>query len=894
MKRIAIFALLLAAALPAAAGLADLDNPGPSVTSVSARQRYPWNGKVDVDVAFTGSAGETYRIELSAVDKAGGTNLAVSTVWLDGTPAAVGNPVAVPGPGTHRLVWDAAADLPAGFTADRVAVTAKLLNPIWSFDAIPEIDPTDEWAPATVYHDVQTVVSYGEIEDHEPTVRCLTDEWDLEASLGANVVFSGSSMGLRKEGGTMGEWGAPHSISLWSWSNSTNCFRMVSLDYDTGHVATDNPTTYCDPQEVDARFFSLKNDSRQYAVTARNGNHAFWKSAGSEMSYRHLGNRYGDAETGSAVCSYFPNGVPFSDGTSTTVPSSYDKDTRAAVFFCGIVGTDRKQAVIHGGGSPGIDASSTYSCMGNPVGRYVVPLLDGNTFFTIACADGLDFVTQHFRLAIGRFDMHGNWLSMHNGTRRGFNIDIARSKAVAMPDGVRVFLGGAGRWDNGRIRMWNGAIEANLNESADYPKTHPFESWARRDVTCLLPNGKFCGVDEELGLVVVNPLTGETYVASDDPAFKKGKMGCQLLPNGKVWIIPYDCEGREFAAGTNLCGKLYEVDFGFTRSFSRSSLCSPYLKVAEGDPEPSGIKVGLDPNGGSLPGIYAQYYKGENPVYGELPVPTWTGHAFLGWSTDGTAANLVAATDPVPALGILLKAAWSANGYTVKFNANGGSGTMANQSFTYGTAQALTANAFTRTGYTFGGWATSATGAKAYNDKQSVSNLTTTAGGTVNLYAVWTPIAYTVKFNANGGSGTMANQSFTYGTAQALTANAFTRTGYTFGGWATSATGAKAYNDKQSVSNLTTTAGGTVNLYAVWTPIAYTVKFNANGGSGTMANQSFTYGTAQALTANAFTRTGYTFGGWATSATGAKAYNDKQSVSNLASTQGATFLFWTY
>ena len=76
---------------------------------------------------------------------------------------------------------------------------------------------------------------------------------------------------------------------------------------------------------------------------------------------------------------------------------------------------------------------------------------------------------------------------------------------------------------------------------------------------------------------------------------------------------------------------------------------------------------------------------------------------------------------------------------------------------------------------------------------------------------------YSVKFNANGGTGTMSNESFTYGTAKALTANAFTRTGYTFQGWATSANGAKAYSDKQSVSNLATSSGEVVNLYAVWT-----------------------------------------------------------------------------
>ena len=154
--------------------------------------------------------------------------------------------------------------------------------------------------------------------------------------------------------------------------------------------------------------------------------------------------------------------------------------------------------------------------------------------------------------------------------------------------------------------------------------------------------------------------------------------------------------------------------------------------------------------------------------------------------------------------------------YSVKFNANGGTGTMANESFTYGTAKALTANAFTRTGYTFQGWATSASGAKVYSDKQSISNLTATAGATVNLYAKWSGISYSVKFNANGGMGTMSNESFTYGTAKALTANAFTRTGYTFQGWATSTTGANVYNDRQVVSNLSTTAGAVVNLHAVW------------------------------------------------------------------------------
>lgn len=61
----------------------------------------------------------------------------------------------------------------------------------------------------------------------------------------------------------------------------------------------------------------------------------------------------------------------------------------------------------------------------------------------------------------------------------------------------------------------------------------------------------------------------------------------------------------------------------------------------------------------------------------------------------------------------------------------------------------------------------------------------------------------------------MADAVFEVGVAKALTANAFTRDGYIFEGWATSAGGAKVYEDQQSVSDLTT-PGATVNLYAVW------------------------------------------------------------------------------
>ena len=186
-------------------------------------------------------------------------------------------------------------------------------------------------------------------------------------------------------------------------------------------------------------------------------------------------------------------------------------------------------------------------------------------------------------------------------------------------------------------------------------------------------------------------------------------------------------------------------------------------------------------------------------------------------------------------------AQWTPITYSVKFNKNGGTGTMADESFTYGTAKALTANAFTRTGYTFKGWATtSGATTAAYTNGQSVSNLTATANGTVTLFAVWQVNTYAVKFNANGGSGTTAQLACTYGQNATLTANGFTRTGHAFVGWMTSANGTTvAYTDGQSVLNLTNQMNATVNLYAKWTDKWYVDTTGDNANQGDSASQPF-------------------------------------------------------
>ena len=80
---------------------------------------------------------------------------------------------------------------------------------------------------------------------------------------------------------------------------------------------------------------------------------------------------------------------------------------------------------------------------------------------------------------------------------------------------------------------------------------------------------------------------------------------------------------------------------------------------------------------------------------------------------------------------------------------------------------------------------------------------------------------FRVVFDANGGTGTMAAQTFTKGVAQTLRTNMFVQTGCVFCGWATSANGSVVYADGQSLAVTSNTT-----LYAVWkicTPQGLTV-----------------------------------------------------------------------
>ncbi|WP_372971475.1 InlB B-repeat-containing protein [Marinobacter sp.] len=234
--------------------------------------------------------------------------------------------------------------------------------------------------------------------------------------------------------------------------------------------------------------------------------------------------------------------------------------------------------------------------------------------------------------------------------------------------------------------------------------------------------------------------------------------------------------------------------------------------------------------------------------------PTREGYSFLDWDPELPAT--------MPAGDLDLTAQWTANTYSIAYDANEGTGTTADSSHTYDTASALTSNGFTREGYSFAGWNTAADGSgTSYADGESVTDLSATNGATVTLYAQWTGNTYSIAYDANEGTGTTTDSSHTYDTASALTNNGFNREGYSFAGWNTAADGTgTSYADGASVTDLSATDGATVTLYAQWTANEYALTFDSDGGTE-VADITQDFGTAITAPTDP-TREGFTFAGW--------------------------------
>ncbi|MFZ4386519.1 MAG: InlB B-repeat-containing protein, partial [Chloroflexota bacterium] len=186
---------------------------------------------------------------------------------------------------------------------------------------------------------------------------------------------------------------------------------------------------------------------------------------------------------------------------------------------------------------------------------------------------------------------------------------------------------------------------------------------------------------------------------------------------------------------------------------------------------------------------------------------------------------------------------------TVSFDAAGGSGSMGQMTGSVGSSAEIPKVAFTRPGFAATDWTETRASYSMYCVYGRICQgyLDSGAWGAGDrlvldrsyvLQPEWQP-AWTVTFNANGGSlgagAQMPTEVFWNKEPRLLDLNSFARSGYKFAGWNTKGDGSgTAYSQRQVI-----TPPADITLYAQWSCTScFTVSFNANGGTATMASQT--------------------------------------------------------
>lgn len=296
------------------------------------------------------------------------------------------------------------------------------------------------------------------------------------------------------------------------------------------------------------------------------------------------------------------------------------------------------------------------------------------------------------------------------------------------------------------------------------------------------------------------------------------------------------------------------------------------------------------------------------------------GDSITGAQLTVTAAMMRAKLDSLtengtpPVLEVRYVAVFEPNTFTVRFHANGGQESMGDQ--TFGGANSprnLTKNAFSKAGYEFVGWAEYSNGTGTiYRDGALFENVTTYQGNQINngdtiiLYAQWREIEHvTITYTAYPDSlgrvtlnskdpadintqdaaapdtqSGIVYETLNPETGTPLGATATPNAGSVFAGWYwyNGLTREEVYEDATFTPQRQNGRYVRASYVAYFRPQRYTLAFDANGGVGEMAAQTFGHGQYLPLNECRFSREGYDFVGWALSENGKKQFSDKAEV----------------
>ncbi len=212
----------------------------------------------------------------------------------------------------------------------------------------------------------------------------------------------------------------------------------------------------------------------------------------------------------------------------------------------------------------------------------------------------------------------------------------------------------------------------------------------------------------------------------------KGKVSASLAPSGNAVIVTYTVTNYTDEAKTIKIGS--SADTMVASDDTASVILLPNgIQMRSNKGQDNGKEFFLIPGNGDFTTRWIGYY---NDAYRNVFT---NAESYQG--TDSDSGIAFSWTIIVPANRSVTRTAVFTAGtnlttYKINYNANGGSGTMAETTFINDVPGSLPECSFTREDYTFMGWAESSTGNKVYDDQGQI-----TVTSNKYLYAVWLPSA---------------------------------------------------------------------------------------------------------------------------------------------------------
>ena len=252
-----------------------------------------------------------------------------------------------------------------------------------------------------------------------------------------------------------------------------------------------------------------------------------------------------------------------------------------------------------------------------------------------------------------------------------------------------------------------------------------------------------------------------------------------------------------------------------------------YATLTIEEAAPTTYTVKFAANGGSGSMTAKTVNDGEKLTLPECSFTAPEGKQFKAWAI-GSKEYAVGAKVAITA-NTTVKAVWEnipVETFTVSFDAGEGSGTMTAVSNASGEYTLPECSFTAPEGKQFKAWSVDGT---EYDEGVKI---TITANTTVK--AIWEDIpavTYTVKFTANGGSGSMKAKTVNEGEKLTLPECSFTAPeGKQFKAW--------SVDGKEYAAGAKVAITADTTIKAVWEdiPVTYTMSFDANGGTGTMAD----------------------------------------------------------